>query len=325
MTKILSIVALVLSLCPAVCFAQNSQEGYVVSADGVKIFYKVVGSGPELIAVHGGPGNTLNSILADLEPLAKDHTIIYYDQRGNGRSDLIRDRDKLSISKHIADLEAIREHFKLKKVTLLGNSWGGLLISFYAAAHPDRIDRLILHDPAEPNREFLVEAADEVQARIRSHYDEPQRKRWPIVSNPQTWMNAKNPRAICREFFALILPIYVAQVGSLTRFRGDVCAGSDEAVRQQQYINQQVWRSLGDYNILPQLKAVQAPVLVIHGAADPIPVRSSEAWASNYPNARLLLIKNAGHLSHVETPETFFPAVETFLNGEFPTDAIKVR
>ena len=121
------------------CLAQQPpREGHIVTSDGVKLFYKVVGTGPDvLIAVHGGPGNTMQSILPDLEPLAARRTVIYYDQRGNGGSDLIRDRDKLSISKHIADLEAVREHFKLNKVTLLGNSWGGILISFYAAAHPE--------------------------------------------------------------------------------------------------------------------------------------------------------------------------------------------
>lgn len=308
------------------CLAQTPREGHIVTPDGVKLFYKVVGSGPEvLIAVHGGPGNTMNSILADLEPLARTRTVIYYDQRGNGGSDLIRDKDKLSISKHIADLEAIRTYFKLEKVTLLGNSWGGMLISFYAAAHPDRVERLILHNPGEPSRALLFEAVDEIQARIRSRYNEEQRKRWAFISNPQTWLNAKDPRAICREFFTMILPTYVAREETMSRFKGDVCAGSEDAVRQQQFVNQQVWRALGDFNVLPALKVVKAPVLIIHGAADPIPVKSSEAWATGYPNARLLVIENAGHVSHVETPEIFFPAVETFLKGSFPAEAKIVR
>jgi pimeloyl-ACP methyl ester carboxylesterase len=50
-------------------------------------------------------------------------------------------------------------------------------------------------------------------------------------------------------------------------------------------------------------------------------VRSSEAWATHFPNARLLLIRNAGHVSQVETPEIFFSAVEKFLKGEFPAEA----
>ena len=67
------------------CLAQSPREDYITTPDGVRLFYKVVGSGAEtLVAVHGGPGNSLNSILPDLEPLAKNRTVIYYDQRGTG-------------------------------------------------------------------------------------------------------------------------------------------------------------------------------------------------------------------------------------------------
>ncbi|HWS85931.1 MAG TPA: alpha/beta fold hydrolase [Pyrinomonadaceae bacterium] len=113
----------------AACLAQTPGEGYIRTADGVRLFYKVAGGGTEtLVAVHGGPGNTLEPIRADLEPLAKNRRVIYYDQRGGGRSDLLREKEKLAVSKHVADLEAVREHFNLDRVTLLGNSWGGMLI-----------------------------------------------------------------------------------------------------------------------------------------------------------------------------------------------------
>jgi proline iminopeptidase len=94
------------------CSVQSPREGYIRTSDGVRLFYKIVGSGSDvLVVVHGGPGNSMESILPDLEPLAKNRTVIYYDQRGGGRSDLIKDPDKLSISKHIEDLEAIRLFF----------------------------------------------------------------------------------------------------------------------------------------------------------------------------------------------------------------------
>ena len=51
--------------------------------------------------------------------------------------------------------------------------------------------------------------------------------------------------------------------------------------------------------------------------------RVRESWASGYPNARLLVIEKAGHISHVEREDVFFPAVETFLKGRFPDEAKK--
>ncbi|MDQ3749039.1 MAG: alpha/beta hydrolase [Acidobacteriota bacterium] len=309
------------------CLAQQtSREGYIRTSDGVRLFYKVVGNGAEiLVAVHGGPGNSLTSIEPDLEPLAKNRTVIYYDQRGNGRSDLIKDRDKLAIAKHIADLEAVRTHFKLDKMTLLGNSWGGLLISYYAAAHPDKVERMILHSPAPPTKAFLIEDSEEIQSRVEQRFNADQKKRFRVVSNPQTWVKADDPRAICREFSQLLFPLYVSKPGSASRLKGDVCSGSEEAVRNQQLVNMQIWNSLGDFNLLPSLSVVKSPVLVIHGAADPIPVEASEAWASAMPNARLLVIKDAGHIPQIEQPEIFFKAVESFLKGDFPVDAKKVQ
>jgi proline iminopeptidase len=308
------------------CLAQSPREGFILTADGVRLFYKVVGSGAEtLVAVHGGPGNSLTSIEPDLKPLAKNRTVIYYDQRGNGRSDVITDHKKLSISKHIEDLEAVRTHFKLDKMTLLGNSWGGLLIGFYAAAHPERVARLIFHCPASPTQTLLSEMQSEVRRRIDRQYNDEQRNRFATVSDFHTWLKATDPRAVCGEFYQMILAVYVFKPESMKLFKGDVCSGSEDAVRNQQLVNRQIWRALGSWDLRSSLGAVKAPVLVIHGAADVIPVASSEAWVRAMPNARLLIINGAGHIPQIEQPEIFFGAVETFLKGSFPSDAKKVE
>ena len=70
---------------------------------------------------------------------------------------------------------------------------------------------------------------------------------------------------------------------------------------------------------------MKAPALVIHGTADVIPVKASEAWAGALPNARLLLIEKSGHMPQFEQPEIFFKAVETFLKGDFPAEAKKIQ
>lgn len=309
------------------CVAQPSpDEGFITTSDGVRLFYKTVGSGPEtLVAVHGGPGNSLTSILPDLEPLARNRRVIYYDQRGNGRSDLITDGEKLSITKHIEDLEAVRTHFKLDKMTLLGNSWGGLLIGYYAAAHPDRVERLIFHSPAPPTIALLSEMQSEIQRRLNKQYTDQQRKRLGTISTPESFLKAPDPLAICREFYYTILSVYVFKLENMKLFKGDVCSGSEDSVRRQRFVNHQIWLSLGDFNLLPSLGVVKAPALVIHGKADVIPVKASEAWASALPNARLFLIEKAGHMPQFEQPAVFFKAVETFLKGDFPAEAKKVQ
>lgn len=307
--------------------SQDASEGYILTPDKVRIFYKVVGSGPEtLVVVHGGPGNSLESIRADMEPLAKGRRVIYYDQRGNGKSDLISDGEKLGYKYHVADLEALRTHFKLDKMALLGNSWGGLLISLYAVEHPDRVERLVLDSAAPPIQSLHVDMNDEILDRMKVLYKPEQLARAKSLWNPDNWRKASDPAATCREFYTLVLTVYtygrsLDKIG----FKGDVCFGSKEAIRMQQTVNRHIWASLGEYNLMSKLGVVKAPVLVIHGVADVIPQRSSEFWASGYPNARLLVFEKSGHMSHVEEASAFFSAVEVFLKGRFPEAAKKVN
>jgi proline iminopeptidase len=320
------LVPVLFSLCVVESVLSQESEGYIVAPDKVRIFYKIIGSGSDtLVMVHGGPGSSLESIRADLAPLAKGRRVIYYDQRGQGMSQLIKDGKKLGYEHHVADLEAVREHFKLKRMTLFGNSWGGLLASLYAVAYPDRIERMVLHDPAPPTKALELEMAAELGRRLTKLY-KPEQVEWiKSAALPETWLNAKDPVAICREVYPLILAAYTYSQTFDVGFKGDLCYGPKETVRQQRTVNAHAWRSLGNFDLLPKLGAAKAPVLVIHGVADVIPQRASELWASGYRNARLLLFDKSGHMSHVEQADKFFPAVETFLKGEFPLNAKKVQ
>lgn len=303
------------------CESLGQGEGYLTSPDGTRIFYKVVGNGPDhLVVVHGGPGNTLQSILPDLEPLVKGRTVIYYDQRGNGRSDIVEDHKLLTIAKHIEDLEAIRQHFNLDKMTLLGNSWGGLLVAFYAIAHPNEVERLILHSPASPSYTILKTSTPFIYQRI----PKKSMSQFQSMSVAWIWRSSHDPLSFCRRFYELLQPVYFSDVARVERMQGDVCAGPIEAVRRQLTVNKVIWESLGEWDLIPELGALEIPTLVIHGSYDMIPIESSIAWTEAMPNARLLVIQDSGHMTHIEQPDIFFPAVEKFLHGGWPDEALRI-
>jgi len=303
------------------CESIEPGEGYITSSDGTRLFYKVVGNGPKtLVVLHGGPGNTMFSILPDFEPLAKEHTVIYYDQRGNGRSDLVEGSEQLAISKHIEDLEAVRQHFNLNKLNLLGNSWGGLLVSFYALEHPDKVKRLVLHSPASPSYAILRTSTPFIYQRIPPE----SLARFRSMSIPGVWRSSHDPLALCRRFYELLRPVYFSDITRAEKMRGDVCAGPIEALRLQPTVNKTIWESLGEWNLISELASLKIPTLVIHGSYDMIPIESSIAWTEAMPNARLLVIKDSGHMTHIEQPGIFFTAIENFLNGRWPEDAIQI-
>lgn len=315
------LVLIVASWAPA---SPLAREGFIAADDGTKLFYKIEGSGPEvLVVVHGGPGGSLESVRPDFGRLAKGRTVIYYDQRGNGRSDLIDDDERVGITYQVADLEAVRRHFKLKKMALLGNSWGGFLISAYAAAHPDRVDRLILDVPAPPFHQQLAQMVEELDRRVDTRMSEADQDR--VKQLYRDWQTSEDPMPSCRAFYEAILLAYAYEPQKIPPIKGELCAGNPEALRRQQLVNKAIRRSLGEFDFRPKVRKVTAPALVIHGVTDSIPVQGSEDWANSYPNGRLLLVQRTGHLVHLEQPDIFFTAVDTFLAGNWPEGSVDLH
>src|SRR4026207_336843 len=97
----------------------KASEGYIEAGAGVRLFYRLLGSGPDtLVMIHGGPGLTMDYFLDDLAPLAAHHALLFYDQRGTGRSSLVSDSISLDAQRFVEDVEAIRKHFGIGQLTL---------------------------------------------------------------------------------------------------------------------------------------------------------------------------------------------------------------
>src|SRR5207248_7381684 len=119
----------------------GSRDMRVTVAPGVQLFVHEEGAGPPVIVVHGGPGLDSNYLAPDLQPLSQAHRVIYYDQRGSGRSTL---SNRVTADMLVSDLDALRQRLRLSKIALLGHSWGSGLAALYAAAHPESVSRLVL-------------------------------------------------------------------------------------------------------------------------------------------------------------------------------------
>ena len=308
MKTILPVALTCLSLSASI---PRGHEGYVDAGGGVRLFYRTMGAGRDTIVVlHGGPGFSMDYLAADLAPLAARHVLLFYDQRGAGRSTLVSDSAALDAQRFAEDLEAVRRHFGIERLTLLGHSWGPAVAALYAARYPERVGRLIIVDAVPTTAAQFAPVFERMDARR----DSATRTRVDVLRAAK--LADPGDAAACRAYYAVwFLPAF-ADGAALRRSRGDFCAGSREALANKvRNVDRYTLQSLGAWDWRPALRGVRAPTLVIHGTEDFIPVATARDWARTLPNGRLLLLDGVGHFPYLEAPDRFFAAVEAFLDG----------
>ena len=295
-----------------------SAQQFADVGDGVRLWYTEVGKGSPVIVIHGGPGMDHDSLAGDLAPLRKHHRVIEYDQRGGGRSTLPDDVKLLTIEHHVNDLEAFRKHLGLKKVTLLAHSFGPAIAARYAIKYPENVERMVFLSPIPPAKGKFFE---EYGASLVKRLTEEQTKRAGELQKALD--TSSDTTAVCREYWSIMTPPRLAKSVPVSVVKSDLCAAPPEAIRfGMTKTNPATFGSLGNWNWTSELANVKAPVLIIHGEEDAIPMAMVSNWVTALPNARILRLPHTGHFPHAEQPAIVFPAIDTFLGGGWPKGAV---
>jgi proline iminopeptidase len=258
---------------------------------------------PPLLLLHGGPGASHDYLLPQMLALAEEHRLVCYDQRGGGRSRSDDDRASIGWREQVADVERVARELDVAPLTLVGYSWGGLLAMLYAIEAADgrigtRPASQALIDPAPVTRayrdafeqEFAVRQAGPAVAALR---EELQR----------SGLKERDPEAYRQRAFEVSVAGYFAdprRARDLTPFR---VTGR---------VQQSIWQSLGEYDILPALRTLRLPSLVVHGREDPIPLASS-GEAARALGTECIVLHDCGHVPYVEQPAQLFPPLLAFL------------
>jgi proline iminopeptidase len=260
--------------------------------------------GERLLVLHGGPGASHDYLLPQMLALADTHELLFYDQRGGGRSGS-DSGEEITWRTHVDDLGALIAEFALKPLSIVGYSWGALLALLYAAEASSgeegpfvRPARLVLLDPAPATAKLRQVFEAEFARRqredpIRSWREELQR----------SGLAERDREEYRQRAFELSVAGYFAdpaKARDLTPFR---VIGK---------VQQSVWQSLGEYDVTDLIARVSCPAVVVHGRQDPIPLESSEMIARTL-GAELVVLEDCGHVPYVERPEELFEAVNRFL------------
>lgn len=264
---------------------------------GVDIFERRIGSGPATVVLHGGPGAHHDYLLPGFDALAGGRELIYYDQRGGGQSTVPRETP-VGWREQVDDLEELRTQWRLEQLTLAGYSWGGLLALLYAVEHPVRVSRLALISPAPVWRAARLQFEQRFQERNLAPALQQER-----AVLRESGLRERDPRVYAQRVFELSVAPYFfdsTRTRELTPFR---VTGRTQ---------QEVWSSLGDYDLRPALARLSLPAIVLQGKEDVIPVENAKTIAELL-GADLHLLPRCGHVPYVEARDEFIELLDGFL------------
>jgi len=259
------------------------------------------GAALPVIAVNGGPGlSHAYMMVNDLwERIGRDRFVILYDQRGTGQSKKVAAGAAQTMDAQVADLEAVRAHFGIDKVALVGDSYGGFLVMAYGAAHPGHVAKMVLSDSPSPSLKAMVHLLPQVFPDILEEDEAAMKKAGGEESAAQ--------RGLIDHFRMLFYSpekrdAYMAKMGDL---------GFEPAVARA------VSQSAAELDLTEAVKGFHFPVLVITGRWD-MNVAPVNAWtmAHEIPGAKIEFFEKSGHLPAYEEAEKYQRVVEEFLDGQ---------
>jgi proline iminopeptidase len=280
-------------------------EGQIIT-DGTILYYKIVGKGDPIIIIHGGPGMDHGYFLPSMLELSKNHQIIFYDQRGCGKSIAEKiDIDSINIETFVNDLECLRNSLGLNKITVLGHSWGAMLAMQYAIKYSQNLSALVLVESISADfnghNAFIKECAKRTR-KISKEIDS--------ITNSLEFKKG-DPKFVTK-FYKIILETYLydpKKIDEISLVFEPFSAANGFKVYD--IFDKNFLKS--NFNIFSALKNLSVPTLIIHGESDPIPLESAKQINSAITGSKLIILKKCGHFPFVEQSENFFSLLEEFL------------
>ncbi len=296
---------------PAPVFKEDAipeEEGFVDAEGGAKLYYRKMGRGPLTIIA------PLDYVFHDaFKQFADIATVITYDGRNRGKSSRV-DINTMSIQQDVRDLEAVRAQLKVEKFVPIGYSYLGKMVVMYAAAHPERVSRVVQLSPAgnvphevKQDANLAVPQSElDKQNEINAKKDATSLERCEANWNVMRYRFVVNPK-------------YASRLGS-------PCALENERFENFGPAFQVLWPSALKPMSDEDIRKVTMPVLTIHGTKDRnAAYEDGVAWAKTLPDARLVTVENAAHATWADDPVVVFAAIRHFLRGEWPLGSMNMR
>ncbi len=272
-------------------------DSMFVEINGLTTHYKTRGADEPVFVLLHGFGASLYSWNAVLDPLGERGTVIAYDRPAFGLTErpLTWEGDSpYSPQAQVDLLLGLLDHFGVQKAVLVGNSAGGTVAMNFYLQHPERVQALILVDPAV--------YAGGAPAGIRWLLRTPQmRHLGPLIARQ---IQSRGPELIELAWYD---PSHISEE-TLALYQKPL------QVENWDWALWELTLASEESGLAERLDEFTVPTLVVTGEADRIvPTEQSIQLAGELPQARLVVISQAGHVPHEEQPAAFLEAVDMFL------------
>jgi pimeloyl-ACP methyl ester carboxylesterase len=254
---------------------------------------------PTLVAVHGGPGIDHINLKAELAPLADKVQVLFYDQRGHGRSDYCTP-ESWNLRTWADDLRRLCDVLGLVKPVVLGSSFGGHVALTYAGLFPGHPGGIILanttggrSDDQRSVEVFRRLGGDEAAAVAERDFAAP-------------------TESSLAEFRRVCGPLYSSKPGNAAELRQRLARSIQTTEVNRHYFRSEASR----FDPWSVLGMIQSPVLILAGEDDPVcPLPIVEDLAGQLPadSTRLVRLPGARHTIFHDRPDIAFSAIDDFL------------
>jgi proline iminopeptidase len=280
---------------------QHSEHtGQELAVGDVTLYYEVhgVASGMPLFVVNGGPGldHSHLEVSAVWSELATRRPVVFYDQRGNGRSSRLTEGQPCGLAEQLTDLDALRQHLGFEQTDLLGHSFGGYLAMAYTARYPQQVHKLILVGSVAPKLgayNLFEQVYPETVARQNA-------LAFAVELGDEEAMLADS-----REFYSMLFH---------SPQKRDAFLSVADSFTERPEIADMLGADAEKFDLGPELAKFALPTLVTAGRYDAgcPPVVSFKIHQA-IAGSRFVVFEQSGHVPFFEEPETFLDVVESFL------------
>jgi len=279
------------------------QGPLLVPIQDTQLLVRSLGKGEAIVFLHGGPGFSHDYFLPECEDLARDHRLIFFDQRLSGASSAEMKGDALSMETFVADIQAVADHFEVERFHLLGHSYGGLVAMFYSLAHPERLKSLILVGSITGNDHDQAAYSQSIAGRVKPEYQQAMKD-----LQSSEGFRQRDP-AIMQAFFRIAFKPTLHDPNSSDRL--NLVFQADYGQKSQRL--RTMLSTMEHYHLEKDLRLLEIPVLLLYGASDPMPEEKRVQFEKSFQKVQRVEIPAAGHFPFVENKEPFLSVVREFV------------